>query len=56
MYLFFNPYAKEEKLNETYDQETEETTLERMHARMAKQFMNDLYLKAKVKDNRYLYF
>ena len=49
------PYAKE-KLGETYDQKTEETTLENMHARMAGQFINDLYLKAEVKDNRYLYF
>lgn len=49
------PYAKE-KLSETYDQKTEETTLENMHARMAGQFINDLYLKAEVKDNRYLYF
>jgi len=43
------PYAKE-KLSETYDQKTEETTLENMHARMAGQFINDLYLKAEVKD------
>ena len=35
------PYAKE-KLNETYNQETEEATLEGMHARIANQFMNDL--------------
>lgn len=49
------PYAKD-KLNETYNQETEEATLENMHARMASQFINDLYLNADVKDNRYLYF
>lgn len=49
------PYAKE-KLNETFNQETEEATLENMHARMASQFINDLYLKAEVKDNRYLFF
>ncbi|MCD8184327.1 MAG: SurA N-terminal domain-containing protein [Bacteroides sp.] len=49
------PYAKE-KLNETYNQETEEATLENMHARMASQFINDLYLNANVKDNRYLFF
>lgn len=49
------PYAKE-KLNETFNQETEETTLGNMHARMASQFINDLYLKAEVKDNRYLFF
>lgn len=49
------PYAKE-KLNETFNQETEEATLENMHVRMASQFINDLYLNANVKDNRYLYF
>lgn len=49
------PYAKE-KLNETFNQETEETTLANMHARMASQFINDLYLKGNVKDQRYLFF
>lgn len=49
------PYAKE-KLNETFNQETEEATLEAMHARMASQFINDLYLKGEVKDKRYLFF
>ena len=49
------PYAKE-KLNETYNKETEEATLENMHVRMASQFINDLYLNAGVKDNRYLFF
>ena len=49
------PYAKE-KLNETFNQETEESTLENMHVRMASQFINDLYLNANVKDNRYLFF
>lgn len=49
------PYAKE-KLNETYNQDTEEATLETMHARMASQFINDLYLKGEVKDKRYLFF
>ena len=49
------PYAKE-KLNETFNQETEESILESMHVRMASQFINDLYLNADVKDNRYLFF
>ncbi|MCD8092578.1 MAG: SurA N-terminal domain-containing protein [Bacteroides sp.] len=48
-------YAKE-KLNETYNQETEESTIANMHTRMASQFINDLYLKANVKDKRYLFF
>lgn len=49
------PYAKD-KLNETYNQKEEEATLQNMHARLASRFMNDLYLKADVKDNRYLFF
>ena len=42
------PYAKE-KLNETFNKETEEDNLANMHARMASQFISDLYLKANVK-------
>ena len=34
----------------------EEATLANMHARMASQFISDLYLKANVKDQRYLFF
>ncbi len=49
------PYAKD-KLNETFNQETEEATQQNMHVRMASQFINDLYLKANVKDTRYLFF
>lgn len=49
------PYAKE-KLNETYNQKNEEATLQSIHARMASQFLNDLYLKADVEDTRYLFF
>ena len=45
------PYAKE-KLNETFNKETEEANLANMHARMASQFISDLYLKANVKDQR----
>lgn len=48
-------FAKE-KLNETYNPKTELASQESMHARMAGQFMNDLYLKGKVKDTRYLLF
>lgn len=48
-------YAKD-KLNETYNQKEEETTLQGMHARLASRFMNDLYLKGEVKDKRYLFF
>ena len=49
------PYAKE-KQNETFNKETEESTLANMHARMASQFISDLYIKADVKDKRYLFF
>ena len=46
-----------DKLNDEYDQKAEEATLANMHARMAaSQAINDLYLKAEVKDSRYLYF
>lgn len=48
-------YAQD-KLSETFDAETEEATLENTHARMASQFIGDLYLNANVKDTRYLFF
>ena len=47
---------RKEKLNETFNKETEEANLANMHARMASQFISDLYLKANVKDQRYLFF
>ena len=49
------PYA-EEKQNEEFNEKTEQETQASMHARMAMQFINDLYLKAEVKDMRYLFF
>ncbi len=48
-------YAQE-KQDEMFNKETEESALKNMHARMASQFINDLYLKAEVKDKRYLFF
>lgn len=48
-------YGKD-KLNEAYDAKAEEATLQAMHARFASRLMNDLYLKGKVKDTRYLFF
>lgn len=48
-------YAKE-NLDGTYDQKTEEEALVGLYTRMASQFLNDLYLKADVKDSRYLFF
>ena len=50
------PYA-EEKLNETYDEKAEVDKLQGMYTNLVvRQFVNDLYLKANVKDNRYLFF
>lgn len=49
-------YGKD-KLNETFDAKTEEATLiNNMHAGFANRLMNDLYLKANVKDTRFLFF
>lgn len=42
--------------SEKLDVKSEETTLTNMYARFATQFINDLYQKAEVVDNRYLYF
>ncbi|MGN0047622.1 MAG: peptidylprolyl isomerase [Bacteroides sp.] len=53
--IVLQPYAKE-KLEESFDKAAEETNLASMHARMASQFINDLYLKGNVKDKRYLFF
>lgn len=49
------PYA-EDQLKEEYNEETEMGTLAAMHARWATQLLNDLRLKADVKDMRYLFF
>lgn len=48
-------YAQE-KLDNAYNQEDEEAALVGLYSRMASQFLNDLYLKADVKDTRYLFF
>ena len=50
------PYAKD-KLNETYEEGAEIEKLQGMYTNLAvRQFINDLYLKADVKDERYLFF
>lgn len=51
----FQPYSKE-KLKEVYNQKEEELKVQSMAMRAASRFVNDLYIKAKVKDNRYLFF
>ena len=48
-------YAKENQ-NETFEAKAEEGNLQSMHQRMLSRYMNDLYLKGNVKDNRYLFF
>ena len=41
---------------EEYDAKNEESTLATMSSRFASNFINDLYMKANIKDDRYLYF
>ena len=41
---------------EEFDVKQEEATLNSMAGRYASSFINDLYEKANVKDNRYIYF
>jgi peptidyl-prolyl cis-trans isomerase D len=45
-----------EKNAEEFDAKAEETTLATMSSRFASSFINDLYERANVKDDRYLYF
>ncbi len=45
-----------DKSAETFDAKTEEGNLENMSARYSNSFISDLYKKAEVKDDRYLYF
>ena len=42
--------------SEEFDGKNEETILSTMSARYASNFINDLYMKANIKDDRYLYF
>ena len=45
-----------EKGAEEFDAKNEENNLSNMAGRYASSFINDLYKKAEVKDDRYLYF
>lgn len=47
---------QKDKTAETCDAKKEETTLSNMAARMSSQFINDLYQRANVVDERYLFF
>ena len=42
--------------SEEFDAKNEEATLATMSSRYASNFINDLYIKANIKDDRYLYF
>ena len=42
--------------SEEFDAKNEEATLSSMSTRFASNFINDLYMKANIKDDRYLYF
>ena len=42
--------------SEEFDAKNEEATLSSMSTRYASNFINDLYMKANIKDDRYLYF
>ena len=44
------------KLNETFNEETEETRIKNNTMRTISRFINDLYQKANVVDSRYLFF
>ncbi len=44
------------RLNEKFNERSEETRLVSMHQQAASRLMNDLYIKGKVKDKRYLFF
>lgn len=51
----FQPYNKE-RLKEVYNAKDEQSKIQSMNARSVSRFVNELYLKAKVKDTRYLFF
>lgn len=53
--IFIQPYAQN-KNDEEFDEEREKTTLTNSYRRGSSQYINDLYIAAKVKDSRYLYF
>jgi peptidyl-prolyl cis-trans isomerase D len=44
------------RLNEKFNERSEEARLVGMHQQAASRLMNDLYIKGKVKDKRYLFF
>jgi peptidyl-prolyl cis-trans isomerase D len=53
--LVMQLYAKD-KLNETFDAQGEESSIQGLYERLSTRVINDLYLKANVKDLRYKFF
>ncbi len=45
-----------DKTKETFNDKSEEETIKNMSTRTVSRFINDLYMKANVKDSRYLFF
>lgn len=45
-----------DKMNETFNDKSEEESIKNMSLRSINRFINDLYMKANVKDSRYLFF
>ncbi len=54
--VFLMQVYNKEALNETFDLEQEKDNLTNTTARMSSRFINDLYMKANVRDSRYLFF
>ena len=54
--IYIMQAVNKENSTEEYDAKAEESTLSMMSSRYASNFINDLYEKANVKDDRYLYF
>lgn len=53
--MVLQTYAQED-MAETFEVENEMATLQSTHQRFVSRFLSDLYQKANVKDNRYLFF
>jgi peptidyl-prolyl cis-trans isomerase D len=54
--VFVFQIYNQEKTNDKFNAKDEEATAANMNMRFASQFLGDLFLKANVKDSRYLYF
>ena len=54
--VFVFQVLDKQKAQEKFDAKTEEGMLTNMAARAASRFINDLYIKAKVVDKRYMFF